>query len=229
MYFQTGVTDIMSREEESTTSLNFKGSHHETQENFLSFKTSEKPYFIKSNQKLKLNYHLSGKNTSTKILQALHRETFAKTLLKKEYNSGSLVNRNKPWEESSKTIEKLNDKFVNMKMKKYVDGIINNETSSNLSQTRFTRSTSHLSRVSSPQFIQEPPYKLHFSNSTGATLNCQVSASSIPPSIVWTTQDGRPVNQVRVFFLKTEKFLKFLCLETEIETQSKITAEQIIL
>ena len=188
----------MSREEGSTTFSDYKGSHRETHENFSSNKTFEKSYFTKFNQKLKLDYHLSGRNTSTKILPVMHSETLAETLLKKVYNSGSLQNKNKPCEKFSKTIEKLNDKFVNMKTKKYVDGIINNETSSNLSQTRFTRSTSHLSRVSSPQFIQEPPYKLHFSNSTGATLNCQVSASSIPPSIVWTTQDGRPVNQVRV-------------------------------
>ena len=188
----------MSREEGSTTFLNFKGSHRETQENLSFYKTFEKPYFIKSNQELKSNYHLSGKNTSTKILPVMHSETLAEALLKKVYKSGSLLYRDKTCEKSSKTIEKLNGKFVNMKTKKYLDGIINNETSSNLSQTRFTRSTSHLSRVSSPQFIQEPPYKLHFSNSTGATLNCQVSASSIPPSIVWTTQDGRPVNQVRV-------------------------------
>ncbi|XP_020291121.1 Down syndrome cell adhesion molecule-like protein Dscam2 isoform X2 [Pseudomyrmex gracilis] len=46
-----------------------------------------------------------------------------------------------------------------------------------------------------PSFMQEPPSRIEFSNSSGAWLDCTASGSP-PPNIDWSTADGHPVNDV---------------------------------
>ncbi|XP_037801943.1 Down syndrome cell adhesion molecule-like protein Dscam2 [Penaeus monodon] len=46
-----------------------------------------------------------------------------------------------------------------------------------------------------PVFSQEPPRIVHFTNSTGVTVNC-VADGTPTPAVTWTMQDGRPVEEV---------------------------------
>ncbi|XP_037792633.1 Down syndrome cell adhesion molecule-like protein Dscam2 [Penaeus monodon] len=46
-----------------------------------------------------------------------------------------------------------------------------------------------------PVFSQEPPRQVHFTNSTGVTVNCVADGTPMP-TVTWTTQDGRPVEEV---------------------------------
>ncbi|XP_069972795.1 cell adhesion molecule Dscam1 isoform X4 [Penaeus vannamei] len=46
-----------------------------------------------------------------------------------------------------------------------------------------------------PVFSQEPPRLVHFTNSTGVTVNC-VADGTPTPAVTWTMQDGRPVEEV---------------------------------
>ncbi|CAN7941305.1 unnamed protein product, partial [Ixodes hexagonus] len=47
-----------------------------------------------------------------------------------------------------------------------------------------------------PMFLYEPPRRVLFSNSTGATVAC--SAVGAPdPRVTWTSSDGVPVDDVR--------------------------------
>ncbi|XP_066948108.1 cell adhesion molecule Dscam2-like isoform X4 [Macrobrachium rosenbergii] len=46
-----------------------------------------------------------------------------------------------------------------------------------------------------PSFTIEPPRTIHFTNSTGATVNCMAEGTP-PPSISWTNKDGRIIDQV---------------------------------
>ncbi|XP_042235930.1 uncharacterized protein LOC121875439, partial [Homarus americanus] len=45
-----------------------------------------------------------------------------------------------------------------------------------------------------PTFSQEPPHHLDFTNTSGASVNCV--AEGVPePTVSWTYQDGRPLDQ----------------------------------
>ncbi|XP_071517137.1 cell adhesion molecule Dscam2-like [Panulirus ornatus] len=46
-----------------------------------------------------------------------------------------------------------------------------------------------------PTFSQEPPRHLHFTNTTGATINC-VAQGAPTPTITWTLHQGRQLQQV---------------------------------
>lgn len=46
-----------------------------------------------------------------------------------------------------------------------------------------------------PTFIKEPPNKIDFSNSTGATLECTVRGNPAP-EIIWLRSDGTAVGEV---------------------------------
>lgn len=46
-----------------------------------------------------------------------------------------------------------------------------------------------------PTFIKEPPNKIDFSNSTGATLECTVRGNPAP-EIIWLRSDGTAVGDV---------------------------------
>ncbi|KAH9373261.1 hypothetical protein HPB48_005006 [Haemaphysalis longicornis] len=47
-----------------------------------------------------------------------------------------------------------------------------------------------------PTFVHEPPRRVDFSNSTGATVACAATGSP-EPRISWTAADGSPVEDVR--------------------------------
>ncbi|KAG5879290.1 hypothetical protein JTB14_004573 [Gonioctena quinquepunctata] len=46
-----------------------------------------------------------------------------------------------------------------------------------------------------PLFIQEPPHRVEFSNSSGGKVDCTAHGSP-PPEVEWISADGSPVHQV---------------------------------
>ncbi|KAH7968922.1 hypothetical protein HPB52_012708 [Rhipicephalus sanguineus] len=47
-----------------------------------------------------------------------------------------------------------------------------------------------------PVFLHEPPRRVDFSNSTGATVACSATGSP-EPRVTWTSADGTPMEDVR--------------------------------
>jgi hypothetical protein len=46
-----------------------------------------------------------------------------------------------------------------------------------------------------PQFVQEPPLRLEFSNSSGGRLECSAHGSP-PPELAWSLEDDTPVEEI---------------------------------
>ena len=46
-----------------------------------------------------------------------------------------------------------------------------------------------------PLFIQEPPHRVEFSNSSGGRVDCSAHGSP-PPALAWSLGDGTPVVQI---------------------------------
>lgn len=51
-----------------------------------------------------------------------------------------------------------------------------------------------------PVFINEPPHRVEFSNSSGGKVDCTAHGSP-PPEVEWIFGDGTAVYQVRLNFL----------------------------
>ncbi|KAH7954797.1 hypothetical protein HPB49_021870 [Dermacentor silvarum] len=55
---------------------------------------------------------------------------------------------------------------------------------------------SYQSERRGPVFVHEPPRRVDFSNSTGATVACSATGSP-EPRVTWTSADGTPMEDVR--------------------------------
>lgn len=50
-----------------------------------------------------------------------------------------------------------------------------------------------------PLFLQEPPHRVEFSNSSGGRVDCTAHGSP-SPEVEWIQADGSPIRQVRIIF-----------------------------